>query len=78
MEVYFDEWTVFGLLSNHIEQLRMTFDRCMHCQIALNLKKCVFCSPFGILLGHVVCKHGLIMNLAKIAIIVNLPPPTYV
>jgi len=26
------------------------------------------------LLGHVVCKHGLIMDPAKIAIIVNLPP----
>jgi len=78
LEVYFDAWTVFGLLNNHIEQLRLMFDRCRQCQIALNLKKYIFCSPFGILLGHVVCKQGLIVDLAKIAIIVNLPPPTSV
>lgn len=53
-------------------------DRCRQCQIALNLKKCILCSPFGILMGHVVCKQGLIVDPAKIVIIVNLPPPTYV
>ena len=78
LEVYFDDWTVFGLLNKHIEQLRMMFNRCRQCQISLNLKKCIFCSPFGILLGHVVCKHGLIMDPSKIAIIVNLPPLTSV
>jgi len=76
--VYFDHWIVFGRLQNHVENLRMMFDRCRKCQIALNLNKCVFLSPFGILLGHVVCKHGLIMDPAKITIIVNLPPPTSV
>ena len=44
----------------------------------MNLKKCIFCVPFGILLGHVVCRQGLMVDLAKIAIIVNLPPPTLV
>jgi len=29
-------------------------------------------------LGHVVCKHGLIMDPTTIAIIFNLPPPTSV
>lgn len=75
LEFYFDDWIVFGLLKKHIEQLRLMLDRCMQCQIALNLKKCIFCSPFGILLGHVVCKQGLIVDPAKITIIVNLPPP---
>jgi len=78
LEVYFDDWTVFGLFQKHVENLRMMFDRCWQCQVALNLKKCVFFSPFGILLRHVVCKHGLIMDPAKIAIIFNLPPPTSV
>lgn len=52
------------------------FKRCRQCQIALNLKKCIFCSPFGILLGHIVCKQGLIVDPTKISVIVNLPPPT--
>ena len=50
-------------------------DKCRQHQISLNLKKCIFCAPFGILLGHIICKQGLMMDLAKIAIIVNLPPP---
>lgn len=76
LEVYFDDWKIFGLLQKHIENLRMMFDRCRKYQIALNLKKCIFCSPFGILLGHVVCKHRLIIDHAKIVVIVNFPPPT--
>ncbi len=32
----------------------------------------------GILLGHIVCKQGLMVDPAKIAIIVNFPLPKYV
>ena len=52
--------------------------KCRQHQISLNLKKCVFCVPFGTLLGHIVCKQGLMVDPAKIAIIVNLPPPNLV
>jgi len=62
LKEYFDDWRVLGLLKKHIENLRMMFDRCRQCQIALNLKKCIFFSPFDILLGHMVYKHGLIMD----------------
>ena len=36
------------------------------------------CAPFGILLGHVVCKEGMWMDLTNIDIIVNLHPPKLV
>src|SRR5713101_1556914 len=75
LEVYFDDWTIFGLVKDHITSLRLMLDKCRHHQISLNLKKCIFCAPFGILLGHVVCMQGLMMDPMKIAIIVNLPPP---
>jgi hypothetical protein len=52
--------------------------RCRQCQISLNIKKYIFGTPFGILLGHIVCKQGLLVDLAKIAVIVNLPPPNLV
>jgi hypothetical protein len=42
------------------------------------MKKCIFFSPFGVLLGHIVCKQGLLVDPSKIAIIVDLPPPTLV
>jgi hypothetical protein len=54
LEVYLDDWMVFSLLKDHIEVLRLMLDRCRQCQISLNLKKCIFCALFGILLGHVV------------------------
>ena len=52
--------------------------KCRQHQISLNLKKCIFCVPFGVLLGHIVCRHRLMVDPAKIAIIVNLPPPNSV
>jgi hypothetical protein len=78
LEAYFDDWTVFSILQNHIECLRLILDKCRQCQISLNLKKCMLFSPFGVLLRHIVCKQGLPVDPSKIAIIVDLPPPTSV
>jgi hypothetical protein len=78
LEVYFDDWTVFILLQSHIECLRIMLDKCGQCHISLNLKKCIFFSPFGVLLGHIVCKQGLLVDPSKITIFVDLPPPTSV
>ena len=50
-------------------------DTCRRYQITLNLKKCLFYAPFGILLGHVVCKQGLMVDPKKIVVIVNLEAP---
>jgi hypothetical protein len=78
LEAYFDDWTIFSLLKNHIECLRLMLDKCRQCQISLNLNKCIFFSPFRVLLGHIVCKQGLLVDPSKITIIVDLPPPTLV
>ena len=78
VEVYFDDWTIFGLLNKHVEALRLMLAKCSQHPISLNLKKCIFCVPFGILLGHIVCRQGLMVDPVKIAIIVNLPPPNLV
>jgi hypothetical protein len=78
LEVYLDEWTIFSLLKSHVEFLRLMLERYRKCQISLNIKKCIFNTPFGILLGHIVCIHGLLVDPAKIVVIVNLPPPKLV
>lgn len=75
MEIYFDDWTVFGLLKKHVSSLRLMLDIYRKYQMSLNLKKYIFCVPYGILLGLVVCKQGLMMDLAKIFFIINLDPP---
>lgn len=55
LEVYFDGWMVLGLVKRHVASLRLMLDTCHRYHIALNLKKFIFCVPFGILLGHFVC-----------------------
>jgi hypothetical protein len=52
------------------------FDRCRQLQILLNLKKCIFCVPFGNILGHIVCREGVLVDPTKVVIILNMPPPT--
>ena len=69
---------MFGLVRDHIESLHMMLECCHQYQIVLNSKKCIFCAPFGVLLGHVVCRDGILLYLEKIAIILDLPPPTSV
>jgi hypothetical protein len=74
LEAYFDDWTVFILMKDHIECFQLMIDKCRQCQISLNLKKCIFFSPFEVLLGHIVCKQGLLVDPSNIAIIVDIPP----
>jgi hypothetical protein len=69
---------MFSLLKDHVEVLRLMLDKCRQCHISLNIKKCIFSAPFGILLGHVVCKQDLLVDAAKIVVIVNLPLPKLV
>ena len=75
MEVNFDDLIVFGLVKRHVVSLHLMLDTCQRYQIKLSLKKCIFYVPFGIILSHVVCKHGLKVDLAKITVIVNLESP---
>jgi hypothetical protein len=53
LKVYLYDWNVYILLKYHVEVLRMMLERCKRCHISLNIKKCIFGTPFGILLGHV-------------------------
>jgi hypothetical protein len=53
-------------------------DKSRQCQIDLYLKKWIFFSPFGVLLGHIVCNQGLLVDPSKITIIFDLQPPTSV
>jgi hypothetical protein len=54
LEIYLDDWIVYSLLKDHVEVLRLMLERCGQCQMSLNIKKCIFRTPFGILLGHIV------------------------
>lgn len=72
LEMYFDDWIVFGLVKRHVASLCLMLDTCRRYQITLNLKKCLFCVPIETLLGHVVCRQVLMVDPAKIVMILNL------
>ena len=74
MVVYFDDWEIYSLLRNHIQWLQLMLERCRQIQLSLNIRKCIFATPIGILLGHVVCKDGVKVDMAKIKNILDLKP----
>ena len=75
MAVYFDDWTIYSTLKDNFKWLRLMLERCRQIQISLNIKKCIFVTPIGILLGHIVYKEGIKVDFAKIKIILDLKPP---
>ena len=75
MGVYFDDWTIYIMIKYHIKWLRLMLERFRQIQLSLNIKKCIFATTIGILLGHVVCKEGIKVDIAKIKVIIDLKPP---
>ena len=75
MAVYFDDWTIYSMLKDHCKWIRLMLERCQQIQSSLKIKKCIFVTPIGILLGHIVCKEVIKVEFAKIKIILDLKPP---
>ena len=57
----------------HIVHLIKVFEKCRTYQIYHNPKKCVFMVGEGRILGHIVSKSGVLFNVKRINVIVNLP-----
>ena len=63
------------MLKDHYKWLSLMLERWRQIQLSLNIRKCIFLTPIGILLGHIVCKEGIKVDFAKIKIILDLKPP---
>ena len=59
----------------HLDHLRLIFERCRYYKICLNPHKCVFCVESIRLLGFIVSNRGIHVDPLKVEAIVNLPPP---
>ena len=66
---------VYNLFKDHVSLLLIMLYCCRHTWISLNLHKCVFCVHFDNLLAHIVYKHGVLVDIAKNATIVNMHAP---
>ena len=75
MEIFLDDFCVFSTKETHAECLSKCFAQCKKYGISLNAAKCQFLVPCGKLLGHIVSIHGIMVDPAKVAVIINLPLP---
>ena len=65
--VYLNDITIFSKKrEEHVFHLKQIFERCQKYGISLNPKKCVFAITEGKLLGHVVSKKGISIDLERI------------
>jgi hypothetical protein len=76
VEAYVDD-VVVKTRETHtlVNNLQRTFMALNKYQWKLNLKKCIFGVPSGILLGNVVSHDGIHPNLAKVKAVLDMQPP---
>lgn len=72
LELYLYYWIVYNLFKDHFAMLCLMFERCGWFSISFNLKRCIFYTLFGMLLGHFIYKNEVLTNQTKVAVIVNL------
>ncbi|KAL2653999.1 hypothetical protein R1flu_022127 [Riccia fluitans] len=75
MQTYLDDFTVYGSRTDHLGHLRKCLEKCRKFSISLNPDKSVFGVSFGVLLGHIISKDGLLPDPAKIDAILQMEAP---
>ena len=76
LEIFMDDLCVHSLHRHeHIENLRLVFEKCRVYRICLNPEKCNFMVRQGKILGHIVSENGISTDEEKIRVIVELPRP---
>lgn len=76
IKIYQDNLTVFSKdCFSHIGHLRQVFDKCREFGISLNPTKSVFGVTEGKLLGHIIFKDGIKIDLERVDAIQKIPLP---
>jgi hypothetical protein len=78
MQVFLDDFNVYGQKEKHLNHFKKCMTQCRNNGINLNREKCAFCVNSRVLLGHIVCEDGLLVDPRKVNIITNMPTPTNV
>jgi len=77
MEDYQDDLTVHSKTrGDHIYHIRYFFERCRLYGVSLDPKKCLFVVTQGKLLGHIVCKEWIYIDLERVKEINEINSPT--
>ena len=78
LEVFIDDFAIFSTRSGHLGNLKKTFEQCRETNLKLHPSKCFLSMTSGVLLGHIVSKKGLKVDMEKVRAIVTLASPTCV
>ncbi|KAL3687533.1 hypothetical protein R1sor_013842 [Riccia sorocarpa] len=76
LEIFIDDFCVFGRIEDHLFYLRLTSEKCRANGLSLHPEKCFFGVPEGILLGHRISERGIEVDQDKIQVILALEVPT--
>ncbi|CAM6086284.1 unnamed protein product [Calypogeia fissa] len=76
VEVFIDDFVVYGTKKEHVDYLRLTFQRCREIGLKLHPGKCIFGVEEGTLLGHKVSKKGIEVDQSKVQIWQGVKFPT--
>ena len=60
---------------DHLQDLRLVFQRCRQYNLRLNPLKCVFCISAGRLFGFIMSQQGICVDPLKVQAIKEVPPP---
>jgi hypothetical protein len=61
--------------TQHLDDLRIIFQRCRQYNIRLNPLKCIFCVTTGCLLSFIISQSGITVDPLKVQAITEIPPP---
>ena len=75
MQVFLDDFAVYGMRKDHLHHLRLCLQRCRTAQLSLNPAKCAFGVTSGAQLGHIVSKEGIGVDPGKIEAIIKSSTP---
>jgi hypothetical protein len=75
LEVFMDDLCIYSKKSEHLKCLEEIFIQCRLYGISLNPLKCQFMVTHGVILGHIVSRHGISTDMSKVECIINLAPP---
>jgi hypothetical protein len=72
MQVFVDNLNVYGSKKEHLGQIQKCLEECRQNGINLNLEKRAFSSNLNVLLGHIFCNDGLLVDPKKIIVIITM------
>ena len=76
MQVFLDYFAMYSRRMDHLDHLWMCLEKFRNPRLSLNPTKCVFGVTSGALLGHIVSKEGITVNLDKFKAILQAPTST--